>query len=159
MANYTQAPWVEGNKTTYKEFQPPPEAFKKKPTLYDGFQELKNAFTTMIKDVKGEDGKGSFKEIFTGSKDAGKQDNTTQGSTTFFGTKVPELGKNQKALEQLFIKKPGAGNDMDLSFTDSLKIDPKKTRYRSGHNKYNDLIEDKYGFGDFKGKADWVDGP
>ena len=156
MANYTQAPWVEGNKTTYKEFQPPPEAFKKKPTLYDGFQELKNAFTTMIKDAKGEDGKGSFKEIFTGSKDAGKQDNTTQGATTFQGTKIPT--GNPKALEQLFIKKPGAGNDMDLSFANSLKIDTKKTRYRPGHNKYNDLIEDKYGFGDFEGIAGWVDG-
>ena len=96
MANYTQAPWVEGNKTTYKEFQPPPEAFKKKPTLYDGFQELKSAFTTMIAAAK-KDG-GSFREIFSGNKDAGKQDNTTQGATTYQGTKIPTV--NPKALEQ-----------------------------------------------------------
>ena len=156
MANYTQAPWVEGNKTTYNEFKVDDAAFKKKPTLWEGFKELKNAFTTMIDLTRDKEGKSGFREIFTGNKDAGKQDNTTQPSSTFKGTKIPT--GNKKALEQLFINKPGASDDMDLSFTNSLKIDPKKTRYRSGHNKYNDLINDKYGFGDFEGKADWVDG-
>jgi len=147
MANYTQSPWVEGNKTTYNEFKVQDEAFNKKPTLYDGFQELKKAFTDMVdatrkKAGEGEvKGKSTFREIFTGSKDAGQQDNTTQASTTLMGGKIPNLG-NQKALEQLFIKKPGAGDDMDLSFTDALKINPNK----SWHNKYDDLINRKYGY-------------